>query len=404
MDIKKLRNDTPCENIYLNHVSTSVPPRQVIEATQEYFDIAVRYGSTSARAQELTEERFIRAKRSVARLIGAGEGEVVFTPNGSQAIGMVAAGLRLSPGDNVIVDEMSFISNVAPFLRRKEVDGIEVRFIPAKLPGIIDLNALEHLIDKRTKMVSLCHMSNNLGMVQPAEAVGKICRKADVLYMLDAANTAGIIPINVDEIGCDFLAVSGRKYLRGPAGSAFLYARTSKVEEIEPVFATWNNGTWDWRPQDWDWSKNYFIPHAGIQRMSFGEVNFPAAFGLGRAVEYLEEIGGVSPVKKRIDMLLDRMIQKMRQIPGINIYGSHRAADRGGMIGFQAEGIPFAALGRYINDHNVGIMAHSFYSPGVLRLFGIEGVVRYCIHCWNTEEEVDYAVSLLEPERLSELR
>ena len=102
--------------------------------------------------------------------------------------------------------------------------------------------------------------------------------------------------------------------------------------------------------------------------------------------------------------LVDRMIQKMRQIPGINIYGSHRAADRGGMIGFQAEGIPFAALGRYINDHNVGIMAHSFYSPGVLRLFGIEGVVRYCIHCWNTEEEVDYAVSLLEPERLSELR
>ena len=138
--------------------------------------------------------------------------------------------------------------------------------------------------------------------------------------------------------------------------------------------------------------------------MNFGEVNFPAAFGLGRAVEYLEEIGGVSPIKERIDMLLDRMIQKMRQIPGINIYGSHRAADRGGMIGFQAEGIPFAALGRYINDHNVGIMAHSFYSPGVLRLFGIEGVVRYCIHCWNTEEEVDYAVSLLEPERLSELR
>ena len=131
MDIKKLRNDTPCENIYLNHVSTSVPPRQVIEATQEYFDIAVRYGSTSARAQELTEERFIRAKRSVARLIGAGEDEIVFTANGSQAIGMVAAGLRLSPGDNVIVDEMSFISNVAPFLRRKEVDGIEVRFIPA---------------------------------------------------------------------------------------------------------------------------------------------------------------------------------------------------------------------------------------------------------------------------------
>ena len=122
--------------------------------------------------------------------------------------------------------------------------------------------------------------------------------------------------------------------------------------------------------------------------MNFGEVNFPAAFGLGRAVEYLEEIGGVSPVKKRIDMLLDRMIQKMQQIPGVEIYGSPHAADRGGMIGFQ----------------NVGIMAHSFYSPGVLRLFGIEGVVRYCIHCWNTEEEVDYAVSLLEPERLSGLR
>ncbi|MBC8570721.1 aminotransferase class V-fold PLP-dependent enzyme [Zongyangia hominis] len=404
MNLQKLRSDTPCENVYLNHVSTSVPPKQVLEAMNEYFSIAVQYGSTSAKAQEMTAERFNRASHSIASLIGAHDDEILFVPNGSQAIGMVVAGLRVAPGDNVVVDEMSFISNVAPFLRLKELYGLEVRFAPAKLPGLVDLDAMENLIDGRTKMVALCHMANNLGMVQPAAAVGKLARAAGTLYLLDAANTAGIVPIDVDEIGCDFLAVSGRKYLRGPAGSAFLYARSSRVDEIEPVFATWNNGLWDWRENDWDWSKNRFTPHKGIDRLNFGEVNFPAAFGLGRAVEYIEEIGGVPAIKERVDLLLDRMIAGMRKLPDVEVYGSPDASQHGGMIGFNVKGIPFDALGRYINANNVGIMAHSFYSPGVLKLFGIQGVARYCVHCWNTEEEIDYAVSLLEPEKLARLR
>ncbi|MDD2574174.1 MAG: aminotransferase class V-fold PLP-dependent enzyme [Bacillota bacterium] len=404
MDIKKLREDTPCENIYLNHVSTSVPPQQVIEALNEYFRIAVRYGSTSAKAQDMTARLYQKAKQNVSCLIGATEEEVVFVSNGSQAIGIIAAGLDLQSGDNVIVDELSFISNVAPFLKLKAEKGIEVKFAPANKPGIIDLERLEELIDERTKLISLCHMANSLGMVQPAEQVGRIAKQYQVLYLLDAANTVGLIPIDVKQIGCDFMAVSGRKYLRGPAGSAFLYVNAQVVDSINPIFASWNNGVWDWREDDWDWNKNIYMPHSGIERLSFGEINYPAAFGLSRAVEYAQEIGGVAKIKKRVDHLLAYLIEKMHSIDGVEIIGSGDSADYGGMIGFNIKGILFDDIGRHLNTNNVGVMAHSFFSPGVLKMFGIKGVVRFCVHCWNIEEEFDRAVELLKPEKLAYLR
>lgn len=404
MDIKKLREDTPCENVYLNHVSTSVPPKQVTEAVGEYFRIATAFGSTSAKGQSITLERTASAKAACAQLTGAAPEEICFTANGSQAISLVARGLELKAGDNVIVDGLSFIANVAPFLWLKKTRGIELRFAPVSLPGITDLKGMEAMIDKNTRLISICHMPNNLGMLQPVHEIGRIAKKHSVPYMLDAANTVGLQTLNVSDIGCDFMAASGRKYLRGPSGSGFLYVNKNAAELLEPLVPTWNSGTWDWREGEWDWDKNLFIPASGAERMNMGEYDFPAIFGLGRAVEYVGECGGVEAIRQRTEYLLQYLIDKMQKIPDVQILGSLRAEDYGGMIGFNIKDVPFSAVGRHLNENNVGVMAHSFFSPGVLKLFGVEGVVRFCVHCWNTEDELDYAVSLLSPENISKIR
>lgn len=400
MDISKLRRDTPCENVYLNHVSTSVPPRQVVEALNEYYSITTRFGSTSAKAQAMTLKLVDASKCACAELVGVVPEEICFVANGSQAIGLVAAGLTLLPGDNVIVDGLGFIAAAAPFLWLKKTKGIEVRFAPAKLPGITDLIGLEKLIDGRTKLIVACHMPNNLGMLQPVGKIGEIAKKHGVLYLLDAANTAGLSSLNVSEIGCDFMAVSGRKYLRGPSGSGFLYANADAADRLSPIFPTWNSGVWDWREQDWDWSQNAFTPSRGASRLNMGEHDFPAVIGLGRAIKYADECGGIPAIRSRVNYLLEYLIDKMRVLQDVEILGSLKAEDYGGMIGFNLKGVPFDEVGRYLNNRNVGVMSHSFFSPGVLEMFGVKGVVRFCVHCWNTEEELDYAISLLTDEQI----
>ena len=404
MDIKRLREDTPCRNVYLNHVSTSVPPRQVVEAVSEYYCISTTFGSTSARGQSLTLDRVASARAACAQMIGSAPEEICFTANGSQAISLVAQGLELKAGDNVIVDGLSFIANAAPFLWLKKTKGIEVRFAPVTMPGITDLKGLEAMIDRSTRLISICHMPNNLGMLQPVHEIGHIAKKHSVPYMLDAANTIGMQTLNVSDIGCDFMAASGRKYLRGPSGSGFLYVNSNAAEMLEPLVPTWNSGTWDWREDKWDWDKNLFIPAPGAARMNMGEYDFPAIFGLGRAVEYVEECGGVEKIRQRTEQLLRYLIEKMNRVPGVQILGSMRAEDYGGMVGFNIKDVPFPAVGCHLNDNNVGVMAHSFFSPGVLKLFGVKGVVRFCVHCWNTEDELDYAVSLLSPENIRKTR
>lgn len=398
MDIKRLRADTPCRNVYWNHASTSVPPRPVIEAVNEYYRMVMRYGSTSAKAETLAIERYERCKINIARLINADADEIILMPNGSQGLGMVAAGLPLTSKSNVAVDSLGFISNAAPFLRLKALYGLDVRFIGGTPEGYTDIEALSRAVDDDTVMVSVTHAPNSLGLLQPLAEIGEIAKKHGALYMVDAANTVGIAPVNVKEIRCDFLSASGRKYLRGPGGSGFLYGRREAVTKIKPCFAAWNGGVWDWRPQDWDWSKNTYTPYSDINRFAYGERDYPAVFGLARALEYLEEIGGRAEVQKRTEELLRLLLDGLSGIPDITVYGPNSAENRAGVVSFNIKGVPFQMVAKYLNENNVGVMGHSFFCPGVCQTFGIGGATRLSLHCWNTEEEVGYVLELLKAE------
>ena len=388
MDIERIRADTPCGNIYMNHASTSVPPLPVIQAAGRYYDIIMRYGATSARAEELTQKAYDLALKRTAGLIHAKPSEIAFMPNGSMGIGLIALGIPWERGQNIILDEMSFISNAAPWFQIRDLYGVEIRYAPAKLPGRIDCQALESLIDLNTALIAVTHSANSLGVLQDVEAAGQIAKEKGVRYLVDASGTIGAVEIDVTKLSCDYLAAAGRKYLRGPSGSGILYVRESSQPELRGSIPAWNSGVWDYR-------QGTFSYHRDMQKWNYGEKDYPAIFGLSEAVKYLEDIGGAVCVKDRINLLAGRLIRQLQTIPGLQIIGPEEAEKRAGVVGVCMEGKSIREIALYLNSHNVGMMGHHFFCPGIQKLFQIEGVARLSLHYWNTEEEIDYVADLL---------
>ena len=271
----------------------------------------------------------------------------------------------------------------------KQSIGIEVKMARAIKPGFIDLENLEELIDDRTKVISLTHMPNNLGTVQPAEEVGNIARRKGVLYLLDAANTVGVVDINVNKIGCDFMAVSGRKYLRGPTGTGFLYIRERHIPSVKQPYVGWKSG-------NWDWENGTYQDAETIDRFVSGEPNFPGIFGLGRAVDYIREIGGMASIEKRVKELTDYLLNKLEAISGLEYYGPNSSEGRCGLVTFNIKGITAEELGHLLNQKGIIVQAGDFYLPGPLKMYGIDSVVRIALHYCNTKEEIDRVITILK--------
>lgn len=388
MNIKKAREDTPCENIYFNHASTSIPPIPVIEASQDYYRMAIRYGATSKKAEELTAIRYNAAKQKMAEFINADQEEIMFLPNGTVGIHIVAQGMQWKEGQNIILDSMSFISNTVPWIQAAKTYGLEIRWIPSKLPGILDIQNMENLIDKNTALICVTHAANSLGVLQDIEKIGEIASKYQIPYCVDAAGSLGAVSLDVEKIKCDFLTASGRKYLRGPSGTGVLYVKKEKIVQLNGWVAAWNSGVWDC-------NKNDFSFYDDIQRFNYGEKNYPGIFGIAKAVEYIDEIGGIFEIENRIIELMEYLFNKLKEIKEIEIIGPQDVFCRRGTMGLTMNKKTCGEIADYLNHNGVGMMGHHFFCPGVCRLFGIEGTARISLHYWNTEEEIDQLIILL---------
>ena len=165
--------------------------------------------------------------------------EIAFTLNGSDAISIISNGIDFKPGDNVVLSELRFICNTIPWLRLKDTRGIEIRLAKARKPGFIDLDDLQSQIDHKTKIVAITHMPPNLGTIQPVKQIAQITHQKGALLFLDACNTVGLVDIDVKDIECDFMAVAGRKYMRGPTGTGFLYVKKEHICNIRPSYIGW---------------------------------------------------------------------------------------------------------------------------------------------------------------------
>lgn len=380
IDVAKVRNETPgCARVaHLNNAGSALPPRPVMDAVAHHLDLeAMTGGYEAGEANAQAVDHFYDA---VAGLIGARRDEIAFVENATRAWDMAFHSIPFAPGERVLTTTSEYNSNAIGYRQR----GVRVDVVPDDPDGTIDLDALEAELRKGgVRVVSLNHIPTSNGLINPAADVGRLCREAGVLFLLDACQSVGHLPIDVDEIGCDLLSATGRKYLRGPRGTGFLYARGDVLTQLEPPLL--DNVSADWRLPD-----RYEI-RPDARRFETWERNVAGQIGLGVAADYANELG-MSAITARIDVLATLLRTELAAKPGVTVHD--RGVLRSGLVTFTVDGrspaeVVQAARTRDINVNVSQPRAHG-YDPDAE-----EAVVRASVHYYNTEDELEWLLALI---------
>ncbi|MFC4910278.1 aminotransferase class V-fold PLP-dependent enzyme [Actinomadura gamaensis] len=380
IDVAKVRHETPgCARVaHLNNAGAALPPSPVIEAVAQHLELeAMTGGYEAAEENQAAIERFYDA---VAGLIGARRDEIAYVENATRAWDMAFYGIRFAPGERVLTTTSEYSSNAIAYRQR----GVRVDVVPDGPDGTIDLDALDTELRRGgVRLVSLNHVPTSNGLVNPVADVGRLCRAAGALFLLDACQSVGQLPVDVGEIGCDLLSSTGRKYLRGPRGTGFLYARRDVLSEIEPPFL--DNAAADWHAPD-----RYEI-RPDARRYETWERYVAGQIGLGVAADYATRLG-IDAITARIDVLASRLRAELASRPGVTVHD--RGVLRAGIVTFTVDGrtpaeIVKAARARDVNVNVSEPRGHG-YDPDAE-----EAVVRASVHYYNDEEEIERLLSVL---------
>jgi len=371
--------------IYLDNAATSQKPRSVVEALDEYYlhsNANVHRGiyTLSGEATDLYED----ARTTVARFIGAAESaEIVFTRGATEAINLVACawgGVNLGPGDAVLVTEMEHHSNIVPWQLQAERRGCEVRFIPLTDDGRLDLTRLDDLLDESVKLVSFVHVSNALGTVNPVPQLVAAARSVGARVLIDAAQSVPHRPIDVQELGADFLVFSGHK-MCGPTGIGALWARREILEATPPYHGggemirtvSLNGSTWADVPA----------------KFEAGTPPIAQAVGLAEAIRYLSGVG-MDRVLAHEQDLVAYALPRVADVPGVTIHGP--LEDRSASVTFTMDGIHPHDLASILDSRGIAIRAGHHCAMPVHMRFGLSATARASVYLYNTRDDIDALV------------
>lgn len=249
LDVTKARRETPgCEEVlHFNNAGASLMPEPVLRATVEHLELEARIGGYEAAARRA--EGLERVYGATARMLGCHPDEVAVIENATRAWDMAFYSIPFGSGDRILTAQAEYASNFIAFLQVARKTGAMVEAVPNDESGQLSVEALRGMMDERVKLIAVTHVPTNGGLVNPAAEVGKVAREASVLYLLDACQSAGQMLLDVGEIGCDMLSMTGRKYLRGPRGTGLLYVRREILEKLEPPFLDLHAAEWVARQQ-----------------------------------------------------------------------------------------------------------------------------------------------------------
>lgn len=388
IDVPLARKLTPgCAHVlHFNNAGASLMPDPVIAAVKDQLDLEARTGGYEAAFA--MHERIEGVYTSVAQLLHCTKEEVSFAESATRAWDMALLALRLGPGDRVLTGHAEYGGNWLAMLKLQRATGCTVEVVPDDAKGQIDVAALKGMLDERVKLVAITHVPSSGGLVNPIEVVGAAVRGSNAIYLLDACQSVGQLPLDVDRIGCDLLSATGRKYLRGPRGTGFLYVRRSLLDRLEPPFmdaysAQWTDmRTFQWRPD--------------ARRFEGFESSVANKLGLGAAVEHA--LGwGLDAIAARNALLADRLRQGLDQVPGVKV--RDQGEQRSAIVTFTVEVPSLENLKLALHEHRMNI---SLVSLELARLDleprGITGMVRASVHYYNTEQEVDRFVGAVAEE------
>ncbi len=386
LDIGRIRADTPAthDKVFLASAGASLMPIPVVRAMHDYLDLEAQLGGYGAYESE--QVRLASAYEVAARLIGALPQEIAFMESATAAWQMAFYSMSLKKDDVVLTSEAEYGANFVALLQLRQRLGIEIQVVPSDATGTIDLDALRHMISPRVKLICLTWIPTNGGLVNPAAEVGKIARTHDVAYLLDACQALGQMPVDVQTLHCDMLTATGRKFLRGPRGTGFLYVRSGFIPQLEPHTIDHFSAPWVERDR--------YELRDGARRYETWESNYVARMGLVTAMDYALNIG-MSAIQERCVVLAARLRSGLHVLPAATVCDLGR--DLSAIVSYTIEGEPA--------EHVVERAAKAGITMGVTLPSGtrldaerrrLPPMVRASPHYFNTEQEIDTLLDFLQ--------
>jgi cysteine desulfurase/selenocysteine lyase len=355
----------------------------VVDAALAQIQLEAEIGGYEAERQ--AADRIANTYAAVARLLGCTSSEVAIVDSATRAWDIAFYSIPFKAGDRILTSMSEYISNYIAFLQVSERTGALIETIPNDEYGATSVEALRSMIDERVRLIAINHVPTNGGLVNPAAEIGKVARAAGVLYLLDACQSAGQIPLDVQVIGCDFLSAAGRKYLRAPRGTGFLYVRGELIEQLEPPMLDMQAANWV--------AKGRYELQADARRFEQLEANYAAKIGLGVAVDYA--LGwGLEEIRQRVSALAEMLRARLRAIPAVTVRDLGRV--RSGIVTFTVEGKSPTDLRAALWPHHINVWAINTASARLdMEARGLSELVRASVHYYNTEDEIEHFCEVL---------
>lgn len=388
VDIEKVRQDTPaCEKIiHFNNAGASLMPQPVLNAVVEHLYLEAAQGGYEA--AELAQEKVDQTYQAIATLLGASKPEIAIIENATRAWDMAFYSIPFQAGDRILTAQAEYGSNYIAFLQMAKKTGATIEVIPNDETGQVSVEALANLLDERVKLVAITHAPTNGGLVNPVAAIGQLTRQLDkCAFLVDACQSAGQLKLDVEAIGCDFLSATGRKYLRGPRGTGFLYVRQNALERLGLEPPLLDNHAASWK------TLNSYEVRSDARCFENWETNYSTKIGLGVAVNYALAIG-LENIEVRVKYLAGLLRKRLTDIAGVTV--QDLGVEQSGIVTFTKAGADTQTLKKQLQAEQINTTVSPAFATLVdMTRRELESVNRASVHYYNSEAEIDQFCSTL---------
>ena len=383
--LKDIKNDFQLvkDIVYLDSASVSPTPIPVINEMNEYFlKMPINYGVGDFALSKKVTKKVDDTRVKLLNLINAPSNwQAVFTKNTTEAINIVANGLNWEKDDEIIITNIEHQSNIMPWMRLKKENNITLKIVQANENGIVEPESILNSITSKTKMISITHVSNIYGTIQSVEEIGKIAKNKGIYFMIDAAQSAGRIPIDIQKIGCDFIAICGRKGLMGPQGTGALCSKKSNLEVLKPLTVGSRSGNVR--------NNKSYILNSTPYCFESGVLNTSGIIGLGKAIDYINEFG-INNILNYNQNLTNNLISDLLKINDISIYGCKDYKKNAGIISWNVKNNNSCFVAKKLGEFgNILVASGAQGSYLAINNLGIVDVVRTSVHIFNTVEDIE---------------
>ncbi|MEU8227377.1 aminotransferase class V-fold PLP-dependent enzyme [Kribbella sp. NPDC048915] len=385
MDIDALRKDTPAcgDVLHANNAGASLQPRPVTEAVYEYLELEQRIGGYEAAIERA--DQIQSAYDDVAALIGAHPDEIAFADSATRAWQLAFNSVPFKAGDRVLTSVAEYASNYIAYLQLQERLAVDVVPIHNDETGQLSVQALADLLDESVRLVAVTHVPTNGGLVNPAEEIGALVADSDALFLLDACQSVGQLPLDVRDVKADLITATGRKYLRGPRGTGFLYVNEDALGRLHPANADLFGARWV--------ERDSYQFRDGARRFELYESNLAGTIGLGAAARYANDLG-MDSIWQRIRVLGEGLRTALADQRGITVVDQGDL--RCGIVTFTMDGCEPRELVDKLRRQRINIWHSGVESTRLdMERRGLRSVVRASLHYFNTEQEVERLVEAI---------